>query len=82
MSELKLKVNKKLKYKLLPYKIAMQRVMHVYVFLKLDFMSICYLIKAVELVVLLSGFKRISGERKPNGQQLRKQQLRGKWASF
>uniref|UniRef100_A0A8W8MNW7 Uncharacterized protein n=1 Tax=Magallana gigas TaxID=29159 RepID=A0A8W8MNW7_MAGGI len=28
------------------------------------------------------GFKRISGERKPNGQQLRKQQLRGKWASF
>lgn len=28
------------------------------------------------------GFKRIIGKRKPNGQQLRKQQLRGKWASF
>nr|XP_034300668.1 twitchin isoform X1 [Crassostrea gigas]XP_034300669.1 twitchin isoform X1 [Crassostrea gigas]XP_034300670.1 twitchin isoform X1 [Crassostrea gigas]XP_034300671.1 twitchin isoform X1 [Crassostrea gigas]XP_034300672.1 twitchin isoform X1 [Crassostrea gigas]XP_034300673.1 twitchin isoform X1 [Crassostrea gigas]XP_034300674.1 twitchin isoform X1 [Crassostrea gigas]XP_034300675.1 twitchin isoform X1 [Crassostrea gigas] len=28
------------------------------------------------------GFKRISGKRKPNEQQLRKQQLRGKWASF
>lgn len=50
LSELKQKVNKKLKYKLLPYEIATQRVMHVYVFLKLDFMSICYLIKAVELV--------------------------------